>query len=77
MTGRTLEWKAQDEGTPWLDLRVLLSQGSMHRQLRLGHRPLAGKIALRLPTGTWRGVLAATNSAGKTARVDLGTLAGA
>ena len=77
VTGRTLEWKAQDEGTPWLDLRVLLSQGSTHRQLRLGHRPLAGKIALRLPTGTWRGVLAATNSAGKTARVDLGTLAGA
>ena len=62
MTGRALEWKGQDEGTPWLELRVLLSQGTTRRQLRLGHRPLAGRIALRVPAGTWRGVLAATSA---------------
>jgi D-glucuronyl C5-epimerase-like protein len=76
-TGRTIEWTAEDEGTPWLDLRVLLSRSATRRQLRLGHRPLAGKIAVRVPPGTWNAVLAATNSAGKTARANLGAVAGA
>jgi hypothetical protein len=74
VTGRTLEWQAQDEGTPWLDLRVLLSRGTKRRLIALGRRPLAGKIVLRLPPGAWRGLLAGRNSAGKVARVDLGTL---
>jgi hypothetical protein len=76
IAGKTLEWDAQDEGTPWLDLRVLLTRGAKRRQLALGHRPLAGRLALRLPAGTWQGVLTAANSAGKVARVDLGTLPG-
>ncbi|HEX6700352.1 MAG TPA: D-glucuronyl C5-epimerase family protein [Gaiellaceae bacterium] len=74
VTGRTLEWVAEDEGTPWLDLRVLLSRGVKRRQLTLGHRPLEGKAVLRLPPGPWTGVLTAANSAGKVARAELGTL---
>ena len=72
--GRRLQWQAQDPGTPWLDLRVLLQRGSSHRRLLLGHRGLAGRTTLRVPPGAWRGVLVARNSAGKAARVDLGTL---
>ena len=77
VAGRILQWQAQDAGTPWLDLRVLLQSGSRHRRLLLGHRGLAGRATLRLPPGPWHGVLLATNTAGKTARVDLGTLSGA
>ena len=77
VTRRTLAWEADDPGTPWLDLRVLLSSGTRRRRVELGRRPLAGRAALRLPPGTWRAVLTATNSARKTARVDLGVLSGA
>jgi hypothetical protein len=77
VAGRTLRWQAQDPGTPWLDLRVLLQRGSSHRRLLLGYRGLAGRATLRLPPGSWHGVLLATNTAGKTARTDLGTLSGA
>jgi hypothetical protein len=72
--GRRMAWKANDPGTPWLDLRVLLASGSQHKTLRLGRRPLSGSTALRLPPGRWSAALVAANSAGKRRRVPLGAL---
>jgi D-glucuronyl C5-epimerase-like protein len=73
-TGRRLTWKATDPGTPWLDLRVLLSRGSKGLVLRLGRRGLSGSTALRLPHGRWSAALVAANSAGKRTRVALGAV---
>jgi hypothetical protein len=72
--GRRLTWSADDPGTPWLDLRVLLAGSSKHMTLRLGRRPLAGSLILRLPPGRWAAALVAANSAGKRTRVPLGTI---
>ena len=72
--GSTLTWDGVDEGTPWLDLRVRLTQGSLKRTLALGRRRLSGTAFLRLPAGTWTAVLVAANSAGRRAVVPLGTL---
>jgi len=72
--GSTLTWDGVDEGTPWLDLRVRLTQGSLKSTLALGRRRLSGAVVLRLPAGTWTAVLVAANSAGRRAVVPLGTL---
>ena len=72
--GRRLTWHATDPGTPWLDLRVLLAQGSRHVTLWLGRRGLSGATTLRLPPGRWSAALVAANSAGKRARVPLGVV---
>ena len=42
--------------------------------LDLGHQPLSGSIGLAAPPGTWQATLRATNSAGLTATLPLGTL---
>jgi D-glucuronyl C5-epimerase C-terminus len=75
--GSMLTWRGADEGTPWLDLRVRLTQGTVKRTLALGRRPLSGSAALRVPSGSWSAVLVATNSAGRRTAVTLGTLTGA
>jgi len=74
-TGSRLSWRGTDPGTPWLDLRVLLSGSSLHRTLFLGRRPLGGSLTLRLPPGRWSAALVAANSAGRRTRVPLGTVA--
>ena len=70
----TLSWRSSSEGTPWLELRVRLLQGSTGRLIELGRRRLAGTRHLRLPPGRWHATLLAANSAGKTRSVSLGYL---
>jgi hypothetical protein len=74
VAGRRLRWSANDPGTPWLDLRVLLAAGSKHVTLWLGRRGLSGSTTLRLPPGRWSAALVAANSAGRRTRVPLGVL---
>lgn len=74
--GATLTWNGMDEGTPWLDLRIRLTQASLTRTLALGRRTLSGAAVLRLPPGTWTAALVAANSAGRRTAVALGTLTG-
>lgn len=77
LAGSTLTWQAADPGTPWVALAVDLvdpSGASPPQTLDLGHQPLTGSAALTAPPGTWQATLRATNSAGLTATVALGTL---
>jgi hypothetical protein len=79
-TTNVLAWQGNDPGTPWLALRLELSDPSgaqPPQTLDLGQQPVSGSLQLALPPGTWNAVLDATNSAGLTTQVPLGTLTGA
>jgi hypothetical protein len=67
-----LTWFSDDEGTPWLRLRVVLRRGGEERIRDLGRRARNGTYLLAPPVGTWNATLRATNSAGYTATVPLG-----
>src|SRR5581483_4970587 len=69
-----LFWSAEDPGTPWLQLVVVLSRGRKHQLVDLGQQELAGRAHLKLPKGRWHAVLYASNSAGRTRRLSLGLL---
>jgi hypothetical protein len=73
---RTLVWSATDEGTPWLHLVVRLDSGTKRRYRDLGAQPLAGRLVLAVPTGTWQATLVAGNSARQAVTVDLGSVTG-
>jgi hypothetical protein len=78
--GSTLVWAANDPGTPWIALRVDLTDPTglnPPTAIDLGQQPLSGSAALTVPPGTWNATLAATNSAALTSTVPLGTLTGA
>jgi hypothetical protein len=80
LSGTTLTWQFDDPGTPWLALAVDLADPSgvnPPQTLDLGQQPTSGTIGLTPPPGTWQATLRATNSAGLTATVPLGTLTGA
>jgi hypothetical protein len=70
----TVTWSSEAEGTPWLHLRLRLSQGALTRAVDLGHRGLAGTRRLKLPPGRWHATLLASNSGGRTRSVSLGYL---
>jgi hypothetical protein len=70
----TLSWSSTAQGTPWLELRLRLTQGAVVRTLDLGRRGLAGTRRLKLPPGRWHVTLFASNSAGRTRFVSLGYL---
>ena len=73
----TLSWQANDPGTPWLALKVLLVDPAginPPQTLDLGHQPTSGSAAVTVPPGTWQGTLQATNSAGLTTSFPLGTI---
>ncbi len=72
----TVTWSSVAEGTPWLHLRLRLSDGSgsVARTIDLGHRGLAGTRHLELPPGRWHATMLASNSAGRTSAVSLGYL---
>jgi hypothetical protein len=76
LSGATLTWQATDPGTPWLALALdLVDPGGANppQTLDLGHQATSGSLALTLPAGTWQATLRATNSAGLTTPVPLGT----
>jgi D-glucuronyl C5-epimerase C-terminus len=70
----TVSWTSEAEGTPWLHLRLRLTQGQVVETIDLGHRGLAGTRYLELPPGRWHVTLLASNSAGRTRFVSLGYL---
>jgi D-glucuronyl C5-epimerase C-terminus len=77
LQGTTLTWQADDPGTPWLRLEVQLVDPvgvSAPLTIDLGQQPVSGSIQLALPPGAWQASLQATNSAGETATLDLGTI---
>lgn len=72
----TLTWQANDPGTPWLDLAVELTDPAgvnPPQTVELGQLPTAGSAVVSVPAGTWQATLTATNSAGLTSTVLLGT----
>jgi D-glucuronyl C5-epimerase C-terminus len=69
-----VSWKAIDEGTPWLDAKVLLAGGGKRHTLRLGTRDLEDWTRLKLPPGRWHAILVLVNSAGSETRRSLGYL---
>jgi D-glucuronyl C5-epimerase C-terminus len=77
LQGTTLSWQANDPGTPWLAFRVALVDPAgvnAPQTLQLGHQPTTGSVVLPVPPGTWTATLQATNSAGLTTSVPLGTV---
>jgi hypothetical protein len=80
LEGNTVVWAANDPGTPWLALRVDLTDPagvSPPQSIDLGQQATSGSAALTVPPGTWNATLSAANSAGLTTTVPLGTLTGA
>ena len=70
----TVSWSSAAEGTPWLHLRLRLTQGALTRTVDLGRRGLAGTRHLLLPSGRWHVSMLASNSAGRSRFVSLGYL---
>ena len=78
--GTTLSWTANDPGTPWLELKLDLTDPAAvqpPQQLDLGQQATSGTLELTIPPGTWNAALEATNSAGLTTTVPLPALTGA
>jgi hypothetical protein len=73
---RTLFWTATDAGTPWLHLVVRLDSATKRRYRDLGRRPLAGRLVIPVPRGTWQATLVAGNSAHQAVTIQLGTVTG-
>ncbi len=74
-----LTWQADEPGTPWLELKLELSDptGAQPQQLiDLGQQPTNGSYQLAIPPGTWYSAVDATNSAGLTTKVYLPALTG-
>ncbi len=67
-----LSWRATDNATPWIVLRVILRRAGVTKTLELGRRPLPGSVRLSLPRGRWEATLAAFDSSGNRRRVALG-----
>ena len=77
LSGATLTWQADDPGTPSLHLVLQLvdpASVAAPQTLDLGEQPVSGTTQLSIPPGTWQATLLATNSAGQTATLDLGTV---
>jgi D-glucuronyl C5-epimerase C-terminus len=77
LAGTTVTWQADDPGTPWLALAVdLTDPGAVNppQTLDLGQLATSGSTTLAVPPGTWQASLRATNSAGQTTTVQLGTI---
>lgn len=77
LQGTTLTWQADDPGTPSLHLVVqLVDPAGVNppQTVDLGQQPVSGSAQVAIPPGSWQASLQATNSAGQTATLDLGTL---
>jgi hypothetical protein len=77
LAGTTLTWQSDDPGTRWLALAVDLTDPAAvnpPQTLDLGQQPTSGTTILAVPPGTWQATLRATNSAGLTTTLPLGTI---
>jgi hypothetical protein len=78
-TTLVLSWQATDPGTPWLELKLDLSDPAgvqPPQQIDLGQQATSGTLQLVIPPGTWNAALEATNSAAFTTTVPLPALTG-
>ena len=76
LSGPTLTWGFSDPGTPTVDLAVDFSDPAgvnPTQTVELGPLPLSGTATVAIPPGTWNATLRATNTAGLTRTVLLGT----
>jgi hypothetical protein len=76
LSGPTLTWSFTDAGTPNVDIAVDFSDPAgvnPTQTVDLGRLPLAGSATVTVPPGTWNATLRATNTAGLTTTVLLGT----
>jgi hypothetical protein len=77
LVGTTLTWAFDDPGTPSLALAVDLVDPngvSAPQTVGLGQVAATGTMQVTIPPGTWQATLRATNSAGLTTAVPLGTI---
>jgi hypothetical protein len=77
LVGTTLSWQGSDPGTPWLALKLDLTDPTgvnPPQALDLGRQPTSGSLQAAIPAGTWQVTLEAANSAGLTTTKDLGTV---
>lgn len=74
--GKTrLYWRAKDEASDALRLRLRITRAGTVRTIELGRRPLRDFWRLRLPAGRWWARLEARDASGNVARVPLGRIA--
>ena len=74
LAGRRLYWRASDDASPWLSLKVVIRQSGRVRTLALGRESFRGSAVLAAPAGTWRATLLAADSSGNTTQVALGSV---
>ena len=77
LAGTTLSWQTNEPGTPWLALAVdLVDPAAVNppQTLDLGRLATSGTSQVAIPPGTWQATLRATNSAGLTTAVPLGSI---
>jgi hypothetical protein len=71
---RRLYWRADDEASDRLSLRLRIARGGISRTIDLGRRPLRGAWRMHLPSGRWWAVLEARDASGNVARAALGRI---
>jgi hypothetical protein len=76
LAGRRLYWRASDDASPWIALRVVIRRPGAVRTLWLGKQSFRGSALLVAPSGLWSAVLVADDSSGNTTQVQLGSLRG-
>jgi hypothetical protein len=76
LAGRRLYWRASDDASPWIALRVVIRRPGAVRTLWLGKQSFRGSALLVAPSGLWSAVLVAADSSGNTTQVRLGSLRG-
>lgn len=79
LAGAAITWQATDPGTPTVHLVLQLTDptgASPPQTVDLGQQPVSGTATVAIPVGTWAATLLATNSAGQTASLELGMVAG-
>jgi D-glucuronyl C5-epimerase C-terminus len=77
LAATTLTWQADDPGTPSLHLVLQLTDPTgvnPPQTIDLGQQPVSGSTQVAVPPGEWDAMLEATNSAGQTASLDIGTV---
>jgi hypothetical protein len=74
--GRTrIYWRATDDASERLHLRLRLARAGTRRAIDLGSRPLNGFWTIGVPSGRWWATLEARDASGNIARVPLGRVA--
>jgi D-glucuronyl C5-epimerase C-terminus len=76
LAARRLYWRASDDASPWLALKVVIRRPGSVRTLWLGKQTFRGSAVLAAPQGVWTATLFAADSSGNTTSVALGSLRG-